>query len=184
MRLCLVEDMAASGLEPLTLTRPVQELLLGATTLGSKLARAFGVGPGPQRRSCMIRPLPGGGASLIATRTAVVNDRDWLARGPVIVANSRWVPPADFRMPDEPGAWVGLCDGSAGLRAGRSRGRRLASSRRGSTRGSIGSRREHDGRGGRRRVDRPALGPRRAKWRLPGARLRRVGRRPGCRTGT
>ena len=56
MRLCLVEDIAASGLEPLTLTRPVQELLLGATTLGSKIARAFGVGPGPQRRSCMIRP--------------------------------------------------------------------------------------------------------------------------------
>ncbi len=30
MRLCLVEDLAASGLEPLTLTRPVHELLLGA----------------------------------------------------------------------------------------------------------------------------------------------------------
>src|SRR5271156_5726676 len=55
MRLCLVEDMAASGLEPLTLTRPVHELLLGATSLGSKLARAFGVGPGPHRRGCMIR---------------------------------------------------------------------------------------------------------------------------------
>ena len=37
MRLCLVEDIAASGLEPLTLTRPVHELLLGATSLGSKL---------------------------------------------------------------------------------------------------------------------------------------------------
>ena len=49
MRLCLVEDIAASGLEPLTLTRPVHELLLGTTTLASKIARAFGVGPGPQR---------------------------------------------------------------------------------------------------------------------------------------
>ena len=37
MRLCLVEDIAASGLEPLTLTRPVHELLLGATSLGSKM---------------------------------------------------------------------------------------------------------------------------------------------------
>jgi len=41
----------------------------------------------------------------------VVNDRDWLARGPVIVANSRWVPPADFAMPDRYGSWVGLCEG-------------------------------------------------------------------------
>lgn len=110
MRLCLVEDMAAGGLEPLTLTRPVHELLLGATTLGSKTARAFGVGPGPRRRSCLVR------SHLVAVQRArephaVVNDRDWLARGPAIVANSRWVPPAGFRMPDEPGPWVGRCDG-------------------------------------------------------------------------
>ena len=110
MRLCLVEDMAASGLEPLTLTRPVHELLLGATSLGSKLARAFGVGPGPHRRGCMLR------SHLVAVYRHrdphwAINDRDWLARGPVVVANSRWVPPADFHLPDEPGAWVGLCDG-------------------------------------------------------------------------
>ncbi len=41
----------------------------------------------------------------------VVNDRDWLAREPVLVVNSRWVPPAGFEQPDEPGPWVGLCDG-------------------------------------------------------------------------
>ena len=110
MRLCLVEDTAASGLEPLSLTRPVHDLLLGATSLGNKLARAFGAGPGPQRRSCMIR------SHLVAVQQhrdphCVINDRDWLARGPVIVANSRWVPPAGFRTPDEPGAWVGLCEG-------------------------------------------------------------------------
>ena len=110
MRLCLVEDIAASGLEPLTLTRPVHELLLGATSLGSKLARAFGVGPGPQRRSCMIR------SHLVAVQRYrdphwIINDRDWMARGPVIVANSRWVPPADFRMPDQPGSWIGMCEG-------------------------------------------------------------------------
>src|SRR4051794_21153343 len=98
MRLCLVEDLAASGLEPLTLTRPVHDLLLGATTLSSKLARAFGIGPGPQRRSCIIR------ASLVTAQRQrdphlIVNDRDWLARGPVLVANSRWVPPADFQPP-------------------------------------------------------------------------------------
>ncbi len=110
MRLCLAEDLGAAGLEPLTLTRPVHELLLGGTTLASKVARAFGVGPGPQRRSCLIR------SHLVEVERArdphiVVNDRDWLARGPVIVANSRWVPPVGFEKPDEYGPWVGLCDG-------------------------------------------------------------------------
>jgi UDP-N-acetylglucosamine diphosphorylase/glucosamine-1-phosphate N-acetyltransferase len=110
MRLCLVEDNTASGLEPLTLTRPVHELLLGATTLATKLARAFGVGPGPQRRSCVIRSYL---AAALRHRDPqqVINDRDWLARGPVIVANSRWVPPVGFQVPEESGSWVGLCDG-------------------------------------------------------------------------
>ena len=110
MRLCLVEDLAVCALEPLTLTRPVHELLLGATTLASKIARALGVGPGPQRRSCLIR------SHLVDVQRQrdphiVVNDRDWLARGPVVVANGRWVPPAGFVTPDEFGPWVGLCDG-------------------------------------------------------------------------
>ncbi|MFO0949915.1 MAG: putative sugar nucleotidyl transferase [Isosphaeraceae bacterium] len=48
MRLCLVEDLFVAGLEPLTLTRPVFDLRLGSGTLGGKIARAFGVGPGPQ----------------------------------------------------------------------------------------------------------------------------------------
>src|ERR1700694_6030511 len=56
MRLCLVEDNAVAGLEPLTLTRPVFDLLLGAGTIGGKIARAFGVGPGPNRRGVVIRP--------------------------------------------------------------------------------------------------------------------------------
>jgi hypothetical protein len=110
MRLCIVEDVAVSGLEPLTLTRPVHQLLLGASTLGSKLARALGVGVGPQRRSCLIR------SHLVEVERTrdphlVVNDRDWLARGPVVVANGRWVPPVGFEKPDEYGPWVGLCDG-------------------------------------------------------------------------
>jgi len=40
----------------------------------------------------------------------VVNDRDWLARGPVVVANSCWVAPSGFTMPDACEPWVGLCD--------------------------------------------------------------------------
>ncbi|MHC5543470.1 putative sugar nucleotidyl transferase, partial [Singulisphaera rosea] len=59
MRLCLVEDDAVAGLEPLTLTRPAYELILGATTLGAKIARAFRIGPGPHRRGAVIRPYLG-----------------------------------------------------------------------------------------------------------------------------
>src|SRR5215475_10550984 len=114
MRLCIVEDHAVCQLEPLTLTRPVHELLLGGITLESKISRALGVGPGPQRRSCMIR------SHLVEVQRQrvphmVVNDRDWLARGPVIVANSRWVPPLGLAMPDSFGSWVGLCNGVPAL---------------------------------------------------------------------
>jgi UDP-N-acetylglucosamine diphosphorylase/glucosamine-1-phosphate N-acetyltransferase len=110
MRLCLVEDLAACAIEPLTLTRPVHELLLGNTTLASKIARALGVGPGPQRRSCLIR------SHLVDAQRQrdphmAVNDRDWLARAPLVAANGRWVPPVSFEIPDEYGPWVGLCDG-------------------------------------------------------------------------
>lgn len=110
MRLCLAEDLGAAALEPLTLTRPVHELLLGATTLASKIARAMGVGPGPQRRSCLVR------SHLVEVERqrdphVIVNDRDWMARGPVIVVNSRWVPPVAFEKPSEFGPWVGLCNG-------------------------------------------------------------------------
>jgi UDP-N-acetylglucosamine diphosphorylase/glucosamine-1-phosphate N-acetyltransferase len=110
MRLCLVEDLAVSGLEPLTLTRPVFELTLGTTTLASKLAGAFKVGLGPLRRNCVIRTHLAA-AERIRNPQVVVNDRDWLARGPVMVANGRWVPPVNFGLPAEYGPWVGICEG-------------------------------------------------------------------------
>ncbi len=110
MRLCLVEDHAVSGLEPLTLTRPVHDLLIGATTIATKIGRAFGVVSGPWQKSCVVR------SQLVemlgqADRRLVVNDRDWLARGPVLVANGRWIPPESFQPPDNAGPWVGLCEG-------------------------------------------------------------------------
>ena len=111
MRLCLVEDMAASGLEPLTLTRPVHELLLGATSLGSKLAQ--GVRGGPGTAEAELHLIRSHLAAVHRSRDphAVVNDRDWLAR-----AGDRGEQPVGAagrlpRSPDEPGAWVGLCDG-------------------------------------------------------------------------
>ena len=125
MRLCLVEDAAVSGLEPLTLTRPVHELLLGATTLSSKITRAFKVDPGPHRRSCVIR------SHLVAAQRhrdshLVVNDRDWLARAPVMVANSRWVPPERFRVAGGKRPVGRAVRWAAGLRAGRAEGCRGA----------------------------------------------------------
>ncbi len=110
MRLCLVEDMGVAGLEPLTLTRPVHDLLLGQSSLGTKIALAFGVGPGPARRAVWIR------SHLAPIQRArdphtVVNDPDWLARAPVVVALGRWVPPEPFEVPDSAPPWVGLCNG-------------------------------------------------------------------------
>ncbi|GIW86127.1 MAG: hypothetical protein KatS3mg108_0451 [Isosphaeraceae bacterium] len=110
MRLCLLEDRGVVGLEPLTLTRPVYELRLGQETLGAKIAAALGVGLGPARRGAWIRP------QLVAWQRerdphTVLNDPDWLARGPLVAALGRWVPPADFVRPDAAVPWVGLCAG-------------------------------------------------------------------------
>jgi UDP-N-acetylglucosamine diphosphorylase/glucosamine-1-phosphate N-acetyltransferase len=110
MRLCLVEDNAAAGLEPLTLTRPVFDLRLGSSTLGEKIARAFGGGPKPLRLGAVVRP------HLVAVQRArdpgtATNDRGWLAGGPVVVVNGRWVPPDGFVPPGGPHPWLGLCEG-------------------------------------------------------------------------
>ncbi len=111
MRLCLVEDTAVAGLEPLTLTRPAYELILGASSLGEKIARAFGVGSGPNRRGAIVRPTL---EALQRQRDphTVLNDRDWLGRGPVAVVNSRWVPPTCLETFDKThGPSIGLCNG-------------------------------------------------------------------------
>ena len=110
MRLCFVEDSAVVDLEPLTLTRPVFELLLGSSTIGRKIEKALRVDPGPAQLGALIRPHL---AAVQQERTPhmTINDRDWLARGPVIVANGRWVPPRSFEPPDSHGPWLGLCGG-------------------------------------------------------------------------
>jgi len=110
MRLCLVEDGAVAGLDPLTLTRPVFDLILGGGTLGAKTARAFGVGTGPARRGVVVRPYLAAVQRQRDPLTAV-NDREWQARGAVLVANGRWVPPEGFVPPGDDGPWLGLCGG-------------------------------------------------------------------------
>jgi UDP-N-acetylglucosamine diphosphorylase / glucose-1-phosphate thymidylyltransferase / UDP-N-acetylgalactosamine diphosphorylase / glucosamine-1-phosphate N-acetyltransferase / galactosamine-1-phosphate N-acetyltransferase len=110
MRLCLVEDHAVAGLEPLTLTRPAYELRLGGMTLGDKIKNAF---------KC-ISERPSIGATLRPHLAAIqrerdpetiVNDATWLGSGALVVANARWVPPIDFEPPATDSTWIGLCDG-------------------------------------------------------------------------
>ena len=109
MRLCLVEDQAVSDLEPLTLTRPAFDLLLGSDTIGSKIARAFRLGPGFPRFGAVVRPHL---EDVQRLQTPHRRQRPRLvAQGPTLVANGRWVPPAEFLLPASSSSWVGTCDG-------------------------------------------------------------------------
>lgn len=87
MRICLFEDSAVADLEPLTLTRPVFELVCGQTSLGSKQCRYFA----PCEVGVLVRPYL---ADLVREQTSTpVNDLDWLRSGPVVLVNGRWLPP-------------------------------------------------------------------------------------------
>lgn len=105
MRVAVYEDGLVDRLEPLSLTRPVYELLCGTGPLLDSQRRAFAA----DEVGVSVRP--GLAAAAAEARPGVpVNDVDWLTAGPVVVVNARWLPPADFAaMP--PGAHVGLCGG-------------------------------------------------------------------------
>src|SRR5579871_5201817 len=106
MRVCLFEDRGVLDCEPLSLTRPVFELLCGLTSLGAKQSRFFPPGP----RGVLIRPHL---ADLYRLNTTAlpVNDLAWLRAGPTILVNGRWLPPsiplpiADLSSPCV--AWIG-----------------------------------------------------------------------------
>jgi UDP-N-acetylglucosamine diphosphorylase/glucosamine-1-phosphate N-acetyltransferase len=104
MRVCLFEDPGAADLEPLSLTRAVFELLCGCTSLAEKHFRHFAA----TDRATVVRPAL---APVVAERTGMaVNDLDWLRRGPVMMVNGRWLPPAPpVEIPDRP--CVGVIDG-------------------------------------------------------------------------
>src|SRR5690348_272086 len=89
MRVCLFEDRGVLDFEPLSLTRPVFELLCGLTSLGAKQSRFFPPGP----RGVLIRPNL---ADLYRLHTTAlpVNDLAWLRAGPTILVNGRWLPPS------------------------------------------------------------------------------------------
>jgi UDP-N-acetylglucosamine diphosphorylase/glucosamine-1-phosphate N-acetyltransferase len=107
MRVCLFEDHRVPDLEPLTLTRPVFDLLCGLTSLAAKQYRCFAAhGHGALVRPhlaevCRLGPSPG-----------AINDLAWLRAGPTALVNGRWLPPAaGLRQTDAAdGYWVGLVD--------------------------------------------------------------------------
>jgi UDP-N-acetylglucosamine diphosphorylase/glucosamine-1-phosphate N-acetyltransferase len=88
-RVCLFEDAAVAGLEPLTQTRPAFDLLCGLTSLGEKQRRAFGA----ESVGALVRPEIAAVAR-VGHPDLAVNDTAWLRDGPVVFVNARWLPPA------------------------------------------------------------------------------------------
>lgn len=104
MRVCLFEDRGALDLEPLSLTRPVFELLCGLTSLGAKQSRFFPAGS----RGVLARPYL---ADLYRLHSPAVpvNDPAWLRAGPLILVNGRWLPPSiPWRQDEFSGTYVAL----------------------------------------------------------------------------
>lgn len=90
MRICIFEDHGFADLEPLTLTRPVFELLCGMGTLAAKQCQHFA----PCEVGYLVRP------ELVAlTRLehpgCPVNDLAWLHAAPTVMVNGRWLSPAE-----------------------------------------------------------------------------------------
>jgi UDP-N-acetylglucosamine diphosphorylase/glucosamine-1-phosphate N-acetyltransferase len=86
---CLFEDAAVAGLEPLALTRPAFDLICGLTTLGDKQRSAFRA----TSAGALVRPHLADVVRL-AHPDVAVNDADWLRSGPLVLINARWLPPA------------------------------------------------------------------------------------------
>lgn len=87
MRVAFFEDSSAAQLHPLTLLRPVFELLCGHFSLRERVIRSLDV----TEWGAFVRP-----HLVDAYREehaeARVNDADWLAGGPTLLLNGRWLP--------------------------------------------------------------------------------------------
>jgi UDP-N-acetylglucosamine diphosphorylase/glucosamine-1-phosphate N-acetyltransferase len=103
MHLCLFDDRAHL-LEPLSLTRPVFDLVCGIGSLADKQRRCFvatSVG-------VLVRPAL---AALVRDQRlgVYVNDLYWLRTRHAVLINGRWLPPARFAVPSSP--CLGMLDG-------------------------------------------------------------------------
>jgi UDP-N-acetylglucosamine diphosphorylase/glucosamine-1-phosphate N-acetyltransferase len=97
MHLCLFEDRA-ENFDPLTLTRPVFELICGITSLGDKQRRSFV----PSAHGLLVRPAL---EALCRQRQPglPINDTAWLRSAPAVLVSGRWLPPAHpFTIPPAP----------------------------------------------------------------------------------
>jgi UDP-N-acetylglucosamine diphosphorylase/glucosamine-1-phosphate N-acetyltransferase len=103
MRCCLFEDRV-ENLDPLTLTRPVFELLCGMTSLGDKQRRAFAA----SAYGMLVRPAL---VALCRQRQpdVPVNDAVWLRSGPIVLVNGRWLP-SQTALPAPPAPCLGVVD--------------------------------------------------------------------------
>jgi UDP-N-acetylglucosamine diphosphorylase/glucosamine-1-phosphate N-acetyltransferase len=88
MRICLFEDHGHAELEPLSLTRPVFDLLCGLDSLAAKQCRVFA----PCAVGTLVRPHLADLCRLRDCRTPV-NDVHWLRSSPTVLVNGRWLPP-------------------------------------------------------------------------------------------
>ncbi len=104
MRVCLFEDHRVLELEPLTLTRPVFDLLCGLTSLAARQYRCFAA----HRHGALVRPHLAEVCRLGPT-PAAINDLAWLRAGPTVLVNGRWLPPGPMPVPAD-GPCVGLVD--------------------------------------------------------------------------
>jgi UDP-N-acetylglucosamine diphosphorylase / glucose-1-phosphate thymidylyltransferase / UDP-N-acetylgalactosamine diphosphorylase / glucosamine-1-phosphate N-acetyltransferase / galactosamine-1-phosphate N-acetyltransferase len=89
MHVCLYEDAVVADLEPLTLTRPVFELLCGLTTLGAKQRRFAG----STSASVLIRPHLAEVHRLTSPNTFVFGSGEERRSEPTLLINGRWLPP-------------------------------------------------------------------------------------------
>jgi UDP-N-acetylglucosamine diphosphorylase/glucosamine-1-phosphate N-acetyltransferase len=105
MRVCLFEDHGVADLEPLSLTRPVFDLLCGPTTLGGKQGRFFGLAPSGVLLRPALAPL-----YRLHNPEVAVNDHAWFSSGPTILVNGRWLPPVPTGPFTDSSPCIGLVD--------------------------------------------------------------------------
>jgi UDP-N-acetylglucosamine diphosphorylase/glucosamine-1-phosphate N-acetyltransferase len=91
MRIAIFEDVGADDLAPLTLTRPVFDLLCGTQSNLSRLHNVFS----PAELGLVVRPNQ---AAVCRERFVgtPINDFEWIRSAPIVLINGRWMPPADF----------------------------------------------------------------------------------------
>jgi UDP-N-acetylglucosamine diphosphorylase/glucosamine-1-phosphate N-acetyltransferase len=94
MRVCLFEDRGVADLEPLTLTRPAFALFCGQTSLAAKQHRFFC----SSSRGALVRPHLAA-LTQLHDPSVRVNDPHWLADGPVVLVNARWLPSGPMDCP-------------------------------------------------------------------------------------